>query len=168
MSQQPLPKTSIKQPLPRTMTAADYLRWIELARPNEKEYEQIRVVARSPSSPAGLLLMSNLDVFAQKGFSVRAVFTGIRSKSDVDNTLAEYDSAFGQGQANSCVRFSNFKRNRMVRELMDIGKTAARLCGAATSLNSLEVTSTVGDSDTDFTRKFAFDAIWEISSAACR
>jgi len=150
--------------LPENMTAADYLRWVELARPTAKEYEQVRVVARSPSSPAGRLLMGNLELFATRGFNVFAVFTKVSLKSDMDRARSEYDKVFGKGQSESRMRFSNFRSKRDVRELLDIGKTAARLDDAATSLDALEVTSTDADPQTDFARKFAFDAIWEVSS----
>lgn len=167
MLQQPCLLADSKQPLPQIMTAADYLRWVELERPNETDYEQVRVVAHSPLSPAGRLLMDNLGIFARKGFSVRAVFTAVRSKSELNDALTEYDRAFGRGQAGASVRFANFKRQRTVRELMDIGKTAVKFGAVDTSLNALEVVSTAGDREVDFARRFAFDAIWEISSAPC-
>jgi len=151
---------------PASMTAADYLRWIERDRPNEETYDQVRVVAQSPSSPAGRLLMNNLGLFAKMGFRVLAVFTRMSSKADVAHAVKEYDKAFGRGQSQAGMRFSSFSKQRSVRELLDIGKAAAKLDDHVTSLDDLKLVSLVPDTETEFARRFAFDAVWAVSAPA--
>lgn len=160
MSDQPLSEPV----LPAKMTAADYIRWIERNRPNEETYQHVRVVAQSPSSPAGRLLMNNLELFARLGFKVLAVFTKTRSKADVVQAVEAYDKAFGRGRSESRMRFASFSRKNEVRELLDIGKAAARLDKQVVSLDELDVVSIVPDAQTEFARKFAFDAVWSISA----
>jgi hypothetical protein len=159
-------QTLIKPALPGKMTAADYIRWIEQNRPNEEAYEHVRVVAQSPSSPAGRLLMSNLELFAKLGFSVLAVFTKMRSRADIARAVEQYDKAFGAGQSESRVRFSSLNQKNGVRELLDIGKAAAKLDKPVVSLDDLDLATIVPDAQTEFARKFAFDAVWSVSSSA--
>lgn len=151
---------------PERSTVADYLRWVEQVRPNENGHEQVKVIARSPSSQAGRLLMENLEFFARKGFDVLAVFTKTRSKADIAHVVQQYDKAFGPGRSDECLRFSDFRGAKDVRELFDIGRAATRLDDQVTTLDALEVPSIVPDAGTEFARKFAFDAVWAVSYSA--
>lgn len=105
--------------------------------------------------------MENLEFFARKGFDVLAVFTKTRSRADVAHVVHLYDKAFGPGRSDACLRFSDFGRD--VRELMDIGIAPTRLDEQTILLDALVVPSIVPDAETQFARKFAFDAIWAVS-----
>ena len=148
---------------PQRPTVAAYLRWVEQVRPNAKGHEQVKVIARSPSSLAGRLLMENLEFFARKGFDVLAVFTKTRAKADIAHVVQLYDKAFGTGRSDACLRFSDFRGAKDVRELLDIGTAATTLDKQTTSLDALEVPSIVPDAPTQFARKLAFDAVWAVS-----
>lgn len=103
------------------MSVAGYADWVRKERPNAEADWCVRLVAKTPRSPAAKAVWAQLEAIGGANMRVEAVFTSPRAKPFLAEARASLDAALGEMKALDAMRVARIRNPESLPEQVCLG-----------------------------------------------